>query len=223
MAGTHRNRHTDGLTSADCFDFVLPSWTQNARHLSVSIHPPQIPFPKKTQFEWKVDLAECARIWKGGCIIRAGFLDRSVSYSLVYLVWRRSCWCCFVLLPLVFGSPDGCTHHHTTTSTTHAHTPHPHQPQQTTTTPTTPPPHPTLINHPNKTTPTNNNSKQHPRRLRAGRGPQEPPRRPGLRRGAQREAGGWVRRCEERGGEEGLLVEFCRSFFCVYVCFGVLC
>jgi len=28
------------------------------------------------QFEWKVDLAECARIWKGGCIIRAGFLDR---------------------------------------------------------------------------------------------------------------------------------------------------
>lgn len=28
------------------------------------------------QFDWKVDLAECARIWKGGCIIRAGFLDR---------------------------------------------------------------------------------------------------------------------------------------------------
>lgn len=28
------------------------------------------------QFNWKVDLAECARIWKGGCIIRAGFLDR---------------------------------------------------------------------------------------------------------------------------------------------------
>lgn len=27
-------------------------------------------------FEWKVDLAECARIWKGGCIIRARFLNR---------------------------------------------------------------------------------------------------------------------------------------------------
>lgn len=28
------------------------------------------------QNEWNVDLGECARIWKGGCIIRAGFLDR---------------------------------------------------------------------------------------------------------------------------------------------------
>lgn len=27
-------------------------------------------------FEWGVDLGECARIWKGGCIIRAAFLDR---------------------------------------------------------------------------------------------------------------------------------------------------
>ena len=27
-------------------------------------------------YEWGVDLGECARIWKGGCIIRAGFLDR---------------------------------------------------------------------------------------------------------------------------------------------------
>ncbi|CAM9470284.1 unnamed protein product [Ectocarpus sp. 12 AP-2014] len=26
-------------------------------------------------FEWGVDLGECARIWKGGCIIRAAFLD----------------------------------------------------------------------------------------------------------------------------------------------------
>lgn len=26
--------------------------------------------------KWKVDLGECARIWKGGCIIRAKFLDR---------------------------------------------------------------------------------------------------------------------------------------------------
>ncbi|OQR89745.1 6-phosphogluconate dehydrogenase [Thraustotheca clavata] len=25
---------------------------------------------------WKIDLGECARIWKGGCIIRAAFLDR---------------------------------------------------------------------------------------------------------------------------------------------------
>jgi len=28
------------------------------------------------EFAWGVDLGECARIWKGGCIIRAGFLDR---------------------------------------------------------------------------------------------------------------------------------------------------
>lgn len=26
-------------------------------------------------FGWNVDLGECARIWKGGCIIRAAFLD----------------------------------------------------------------------------------------------------------------------------------------------------
>jgi len=26
-------------------------------------------------FKWDIDLGECARIWKGGCIIRAGFLD----------------------------------------------------------------------------------------------------------------------------------------------------
>lgn len=29
--------------------------------------------------EWNVDLAGLARIWKGGCIIRAGFLDRIKS------------------------------------------------------------------------------------------------------------------------------------------------
>ena len=28
------------------------------------------------QLSWSVDLGECARIWKGGCIIRAAFLDR---------------------------------------------------------------------------------------------------------------------------------------------------
>jgi 6-phosphogluconate dehydrogenase len=28
------------------------------------------------QLGWNVDLGECARIWKGGCIIRAAFLDR---------------------------------------------------------------------------------------------------------------------------------------------------
>jgi 6-phosphogluconate dehydrogenase len=28
------------------------------------------------EFKWSVDLGECARIWKGGCIIRAAFLDR---------------------------------------------------------------------------------------------------------------------------------------------------
>ena len=28
------------------------------------------------QLGWSVNLGECARIWKGGCIIRAKFLDR---------------------------------------------------------------------------------------------------------------------------------------------------
>lgn len=28
------------------------------------------------QLDWDIDLGECARIWKGGCIIRAAFLDR---------------------------------------------------------------------------------------------------------------------------------------------------
>lgn len=28
------------------------------------------------QFKWGIDLGECARIWKGGCIIRAKILDR---------------------------------------------------------------------------------------------------------------------------------------------------
>lgn len=33
-------------------------------------------------FEWGIDLGECARIWKGGCIIRAVFLDRiKVAYQ----------------------------------------------------------------------------------------------------------------------------------------------
>jgi len=31
------------------------------------------------KFSWGVDLGECARIWKGGCIIRARFLDRIKS------------------------------------------------------------------------------------------------------------------------------------------------
>lgn len=31
------------------------------------------------QMGWNVDLGECARIWKGGCIIRAAFLDRIKS------------------------------------------------------------------------------------------------------------------------------------------------
>ncbi|RLN47561.1 hypothetical protein BBJ29_008832 [Phytophthora kernoviae] len=31
------------------------------------------------QMGWNVDLGECARIWKGGCIIRAKFLDRIKS------------------------------------------------------------------------------------------------------------------------------------------------
>ncbi|GAB9464101.1 hypothetical protein Gpo141_00001542 [Globisporangium polare] len=34
------------------------------------------------QMGWNVDLGECARIWKGGCIIRAAFLDRiKAAYS----------------------------------------------------------------------------------------------------------------------------------------------
>ena len=31
---------------------------------------------KSDEMGWEVDLAGLARIWKGGCIIRAGFLDR---------------------------------------------------------------------------------------------------------------------------------------------------
>lgn len=31
---------------------------------------------KSAEMEWDVGLGELARIWKGGCIIRAGFLDR---------------------------------------------------------------------------------------------------------------------------------------------------
>ncbi|KAJ0407341.1 hypothetical protein P43SY_004769 [Pythium insidiosum] len=31
------------------------------------------------QMGWDIDLGECARIWKGGCIIRAAFLDRIKS------------------------------------------------------------------------------------------------------------------------------------------------
>lgn len=34
---------------------------------------------KSDEEEWNVDLAGLARIWKGGCIIRAGFLDRIKS------------------------------------------------------------------------------------------------------------------------------------------------
>jgi len=33
---------------------------------------------------WTVDLGSCARIWRGGCIIRAKFLDRCV-------VWHDAC------------------------------------------------------------------------------------------------------------------------------------
>jgi 6-phosphogluconate dehydrogenase len=28
------------------------------------------------EFNYNLSLSECARIWKGGCIIRAGFLDK---------------------------------------------------------------------------------------------------------------------------------------------------
>lgn len=31
------------------------------------------------EMNWNVDVGECARIWKGGCIIRAAFLDRIKS------------------------------------------------------------------------------------------------------------------------------------------------
>ena len=36
---------------------------------------------KSDQKEWKLDLGELARIWKGGCIIRAVFLDRIKQVS----------------------------------------------------------------------------------------------------------------------------------------------
>ena len=35
---------------------------------------------------WGIDLAECARIWKGGCIIRAAFLDR-IRAAYVKVGW----------------------------------------------------------------------------------------------------------------------------------------
>ena len=42
-----------------------------------------------TEFKWGIDLGECARIWKGGCIIRAGFLNRIKSaYEQNPVRWR---------------------------------------------------------------------------------------------------------------------------------------
>lgn len=68
----------------------LPSHTAANLHLpilSVSLYlSPPLPTSyaqgmelikgASTEFDWNVNLGECARIWKGGCIIRAGFLDR---------------------------------------------------------------------------------------------------------------------------------------------------
>lgn len=34
------------------------------------------------EFEWEIDLSECARLWMGGCIIRAKLLDRfQIAFS----------------------------------------------------------------------------------------------------------------------------------------------
>lgn len=37
--------------------------------------------------EWTINLGECARIWRGGCIIRAKFLDRCVACCGPRAVW----------------------------------------------------------------------------------------------------------------------------------------
>jgi hypothetical protein len=37
-------------------------------------------------YEWDIDLGTCARIWKGGCIIRAGFLDRITQVRGIFFV-----------------------------------------------------------------------------------------------------------------------------------------
>ena len=47
-------------------------------------------------YEWDIDLGTCARIWKGGCIIRAGFLDKITQVSFfdncdcVVFCWQQN-------------------------------------------------------------------------------------------------------------------------------------
>jgi len=56
------------------------------------------------QNKWSVNLGDCARIWKGGCIIRAKFLDRCavcVCVCVCVCVWVGVCVC--VCAPIVFA------------------------------------------------------------------------------------------------------------------------
>ena len=64
-------------------------------------------------YEWDIDLGTCARIWKGGCIIRAGFLDKITQVSFfdncycVVFCWQQNTdnsffFYFFVLCPHLF-------------------------------------------------------------------------------------------------------------------------
>ena len=49
-------------------------------YYTTPLPPPCLPLATtqaaSDEYSWSIDLGECARIWKGGCIIRAGLLDR---------------------------------------------------------------------------------------------------------------------------------------------------
>ena len=48
--------------------------------------------PPPKEYGWDIDLAAVARIWRGGCIIRAKFLDR--HFRSVRIRRRPTCRCC---------------------------------------------------------------------------------------------------------------------------------
>ena len=45
------------------------------------------------KYEWDLDLGAMARIWRGGCIIRARFLDRITRPTRRTRRWRTCSWC----------------------------------------------------------------------------------------------------------------------------------
>ena len=59
--------------------------------------------------KWTVNLGECARIWRGGCIIRAKFLDRCVratpcaaAYKCPWSCWAVTVWVAATSGPRLF-------------------------------------------------------------------------------------------------------------------------